>query len=422
MNNSPPDNHAPGTLQPPPPAVPPEGAARVVRLAARGDGVTAAGAFVAGAVPGDMVLADGAIIPGADHAEPPCRHFHLCGGCQMQHVSDRLLRQFAQDRVVEPLERAGIRPQQLMPVHMSPPASRRRVAMRATRTDGAVRLGFNMQGQHRIVDLAECPVMHPQLFALVAPLRQLLAPYLAERSAIGVILTLTDPGPDLLLSNLQASTLPVIEGLTQFAHDHGLARLSVEGPLGVETVVATADPQVTFGGVPVPLPPAAFLQATHDGELALIAAVTAIIGKARRVADLFAGVGTFALSLAAGRQMLAVDGAGPAIRALEAAARRAGSPLRTEHRDLFRKPLTADELRGFDAVVIDPPRAGALVQTGQLAASTVGRVAAVSCNPATFARDAATLVAGGYRLGRLWPVAQFRWSTHVELVAEFSRR
>ena len=394
----------------------------VVRLAARGDGVTAAGTFVAGAVPGDRVQADGAIIAGPDHAEPVCQHFHLCGGCQMQHVSERLLRQFARDRVVEPLERAGIRPQQIMPVHMSPPASRRRVAMRATRTDGEVRLGFNMEGQHRIVDLAECPAMHPELFALVAPLRQLLAPYLAERSAIGVTLALTASGPDLLLANLQANQVPVIEGLTQFARTHGLARLSVEGAMGVETVVVNADPQVVFGAVPVTLPPAAFLQATQDGEQALIAAVASIVGKARRVADLFAGVGTFALSLADSRQMLAVDGAGPAVQALEVAARRAGIALRTGHRDLFRKPLTADELRGLDAVVIDPPRAGALAQMQQLAGSTVNKVAAVSCNPATFARDAAVLVAGGYRLGRLWPVAQFRWSTHVELVAEFSRR
>lgn len=339
----------------------------------------------------------------------------------MQHVSERLLAKFAADRVLQPLERSGIVPQAVMPTHMSPSASRRRAAMRATRTNGEVRLGFNAEGAHRLVDLAECPVMRPELFALVAPLRKLLAPHLAERSAIGVTLTLTANGPDLLLSNLQADSVPVIEGLTGFAARHGLARLSVEGPLGVETVVAAADPHVLLGGVAVTLPPAAFLQATEDGEAALTAAVAAIVGPARQVADLFAGAGTFAMPLSASARVLAADGAGPAIRALEEAARRAARDIRTEHRDLFRKPLSTTELNRFDAVVIDPPRAGAIAQMEQLAASKVGRIAAVSCNPATFARDAERLVAGGYRLGRLWPVAQFRWSTHVELVAEFRR-
>lgn len=396
-------------------------AVEIVRFAARGDGVTADGTFVPRTVPGDHILADGAILPGPDHLVPVCRHFGTCGGCQMQHVSDRLLARFATDRVTQPLARAGIVPDALMPTHMSPPGSRRRVAMRATRTDGEVRLGFNAEGAHRLVDMQQCPVMRPELFALVAPLRQLLGPYLKERSAIGVTLTLTANGPDLLLSNLQANSVPVIEGLTQFAEAHGLARLSVEGPMGVETVVAAADPHVLLGGVAVTLPPAAFLQATEDGEGALVAAVTAITRGARKVADLFAGAGTFALPVSASASVVAADGAGPAIRALEEAARRSGRAIRTEHRDLFRRPLSAEELNAFDAVIIDPPRAGAIAQMEQLAHSRVARIAAVSCNPATFARDAEWLVAGGYRLGRLWPVAQFRWSTHVELVAEFRR-
>ena len=176
-----------------------------------------------------------------------------------------------------------------------------------------------------------------------------------------------------------------------------------------------------MGGVPVTLPPAAFLQATADGEAALVRAVQAVIGGAGRVADLFAGCGTFALPLSARAHVTAADAAGPAIRALGEAARRAGRPVTTQHRDLFRKPLSADELAAFDAIVIDPPRAGAIAQTEQVALSRVGTVAAVSCNPSTFARDAERLVAAGYRLQRLWPVAQFRWSAHVELVAEFRR-
>lgn len=393
----------------------------ILRLAARGDGVTADGRYITRAVPGDHVDEAGTVIPGPNHQQSACRHFGTCGGCQLQHVPDRLIAEFATARILHPLERAGIVPEQLMPVHISPPGSRRRAALRATRTKGQVRLGFNAEGAHSLVDIAECPVLRPELFALVGPLRKILAPHLAERSAIGITMTLTDQGVDLLLANLQANTLPVIEGLTDFARTMGLARLSLEGPMGVETLVASADPSVTMGGVTVTLPPAAFLQATQDGEAALVGAVTDISRGATCIADLFAGSGTFALPLSQAADVTAADAAGPAIRALAEAARRAGRKLETQHRDLFRKPLCADELSKFDAIVIDPPRAGAVAQTEELAKSAVPIIAAVSCNPATFARDAERLVAGGYKLHRLWPVAQFRWSTHIELVAEFRR-
>lgn len=395
---------------------------QVVGMGAKGDGVTQNGRFVAGAVPGDTVDPDGAILArGPNHIAPACRHFGTCGGCQIQHVADPAIADFAIDRILQPLARVGITPAQVQPVHLSPPGARRRAAMRATRTAGDVRLGFNAEGAHSLVDMHECPVLHPALFALVAPLRRLLAPHLKERSAIGITMTLTEAGVDLLLANLQANSLPLIEGLTDFAQAHGLARLSVEGPMGVETLVAAADPAVRLGGVPVTLPPAAFLQATADGEAALIASVTAIISRAGHVADLFAGSGTFALPLSATAKVEAVDGAGPAIRALEAAARRAHRPVTVQHRDLFRRPLTAQELAPYEAVVIDPPRAGAIAQTEQLALSKVPVIAAVSCNPATFARDAERLVNGGYTLHRIWPIAQFRWSTHIELVGEFRR-
>lgn len=395
---------------------------QVVGMGAKGDGVTQSGQFVPGAAPGDSVGPDGRILAhGPNHIVPACRHFGQCGGCQIQHVADPAIADFARDRVLQPLARVGITPAELMPVHLSPPGARRRAAMRATRTKGEVRLGFNAEGAHSLVDMHDCPVLHPALFALVAPLRRLLAPHLKERSAIGITMTLTDAGVDLLLANLQADSLPLIEGLTDFARAHSLARLSVEGPMGVETLVAAGDPAVRLGGVTVTLPPAAFLQATADGEAALVEAVTSIIGGAGQVADLFAGSGTFALPLSRTANLLAVDGAGPAIRALEAAARRANRPVTVQHRDLFRRPLTSDELAPFDAVVIDPPRAGAIAQMEQLALSKVPVVAAVSCNPATFARDAERLVGGGYTLHRLWPIAQFRWSTHIELAAEFRR-
>lgn len=396
-------------------------AGNVLRLAARGDGVTQDGRFIPGAVPGDLVEADGTIIPGPHHATPPCRHFGSCGGCQLQHLAEPMLGQFARARALEPLARLGIVPEEVMPAHVSPRASRRRAAMRATRRGGHVRVGFNAAGTHELLDIRECPVMREPLFALVEPLRRLLGRHIGERSAIAIAMIETDHGIDLSLSNLQARQLPVIEGLTEFATTHGLARLSVEGPDGPETIVANATPAMAMGGVDVVLPPGAFLQATRDGEAALLAAVEDVTAGARRIADLFAGVGTFALPLSARAEVVAVDGAGAAIRALDGAARRAGRHVTTQHRDLFRRPLSAAELDIFDAVVIDPPRAGAIAQTEQLALSKVPLVAAVSCNPATFARDAERLVGGGYRLRRLWPVAQFRWSTHVELVAEFRR-
>ncbi len=394
---------------------------RVVRLAARGDGVTADGRYVPGGVPGDSLDDDGQLRQGPHHVRPACRHFGHCGGCQLQHVADGLLTTFAVERILEPLARAGIVPASVQPAHLSPVRARRRAAMRATRTGGEVRVGFNAAGQHSIVDLKECPVLHPALMELVAPLKDLLAPHLVERAAIGVGLTLTDGGVDLLLTNLQADRLPMIEGLTAFARAHGLARLSVEGPMGVETVVSLGEPVVRFGGVPVTVPPAAFLQATADGEATLVAAVLSIIGGAAHVADLFAGCGTFTFPMAARARVHAVEGSAPALAALERGARRTGRPVSVEHRDLFRRPLDPAELAGFGAVVIDPPRAGAMAQMVNLARSTVPVIAAVSCNPATFARDAERLVAGGYRLERLWPVAQFRWSTHVELVAGFRR-
>ncbi len=391
----------------------------VVRLAARGDGVTADGRFVAGAVPGDRVEADGSLVPGPNRAVPACVHFGTCGGCQLQHVSEALLADFATMRCLEPLRRLGIAPARVRPAHLSPPFSRRRASLRAVRRDGRVAIGFNAEGSHALLDLAMCPVLIPALFDLVDPLRRLLEPLLPPRSVVGITMTATDAGIDLLLANLSVERLPVVEALTAFAVEQGLARLSVEGPLGVETVVAPGVPAVRLGGVAVTLPPGAFLQATADGEAALVAAVRECIAGAGRIADLFCGVGTFALPLSAAARVLAADASGPAVAALARAARAAGRPVETLHRDLFRRPLAGAELRGLDAVVIDPPRSGAAAQTAEIAAARVPVVMAVSCNPATFARDAERLVAAGYTLETLWPVAQFRWSTHVELAARF---
>jgi 23S rRNA (uracil1939-C5)-methyltransferase len=361
------------------------------------------------------------IMPGPGHQLPPCRHVPDCGGCQLQHLTDAAYVDFVGDRLVRALGHVGIVPGSVADVALSPPRSRRRASLRAVRRGGQLTLGFNAEGSHRIVGLEACEVLLPALFDLVAPLRKLLGSTVREGQGAGVTLTASDSGIDVLLANVAADRLDRIERLTGFANAHDLARLSVEGAHGVETVAMARMPVLAFGGVPVALPPAPFLQATAQGEAALVAAVLAAVGDAKRVADLFCGLGTLALPLAARAKVLAADAAGPAVAALEAAIRQFRRPVQTAHRDLFRRPLTAIELNDFDAVVFDPPRAGASAQAAMLAQSKVPVVVAVSCNPSTFARDAEALVKGGYRLDRLWPVAQFRWSTHVELVARFVR-
>ena len=400
--------------------MPAEAPQPIVRLAARGDGVTADGRFVTLAAPGD--LADFTtdpprLVPGPNRAVPPCRHFPECGGCQMQHVTDAAYITWMGERIAHALAQAGVSIGELMPAHLSPPRSRRRAALRAVRHGKAVTLGFHVEGTHRVLDLLECWVVRPELFALVAPLRPLLAGLLRDGEGGGVSLTLTDTGIDLMLSNVAAEGAAVLGALAGFAAAHDLARLSVETSGGVEVIAQARAPAIRMGGTAVEVPPAPFLQATREGEAALVGAVAQACAGASRVADLFCGLGTFALPLAAaGARVTAVDASGPAIQALS---RAAGRAVMTDHRDLFRRPLIASELSRFDAVVFDPPRAGAKAQAAEIARSAVPRVSAVSCNPATFARDAALLVEGGYHIERLWPVGQFRWSSHVELVAMF---
>ena len=390
----------------------------VVRLAARGDGVTQSGRFVPLAAPGDRVALDGSVIAGPHRAVPPCRHFPECGGCQLQHVDDAAFASFLRDKVAGALAAQGLSAG-IRPTHLSPPNSRRRASLRTERRGGQVLIGFNAEASHRIVDMHECHILRPELFGLIAPLRGLLARLLKPRSAGGVRLTLADQGVDVLLEKVAVEGLAASEMVTAFARDHRLARLAVDDGYGPQTLWEPEPATATLGGLAVALPHNAFLQATTDGEGALIAAVREAVGTAGTVADLFAGLGTFALSLPG--RVLAVEGARDAALALKMAANRAQRPVFVDHRDLFRRPLDARELGRFDAVVLDPPRAGAKEQMPAIAGSGVPRVAYASCNSATFARDAKVLTDAGYRLAWVQPVGQFRWSTHVELVGSFHR-
>ncbi|QDP18575.1 class I SAM-dependent RNA methyltransferase [Sphingomonas xanthus] len=390
----------------------------IVRIAARGDGVTADGSHVAFAVPGDLLLDDGTLQRGPGHQLPPCRHFPACGGCQLQHLTDTAYADYCTSRIAGALAQHGLEAE-LHAAHISPPRSRRRATLRALKAGGRVLIGFNEAGSNRIVDMQECHILEPRLFALLAPLRVLLGRFLPQRRTAEVQMTLADQGVDLLLKGVEVEGLDAVEAVAAFSEAQRLARLSIDEGLGAEPRYEPRPVTVDLGGIPVALPVGAFLQATADGEAALLGGALEAVGGVARVADLFAGLGTFALGIP--ETAIAAEASREAVLSLKTAAARAGRVLEVQHRDLYRRPLDRAELAGVDAVLLDPPRAGAQEQIRELAASSVARIAYVSCNPSTFARDAALLVGGGYRLEWVRPVGQFRWSTHVELVAAFSR-
>lgn len=389
----------------------------IVRIAAKGDGVTESGRHVALAAPGDTVDAAGTLTSGPHHRIPPCRHFPACGGCQLQHLDDASYAAFVRDRVVGALAAQGLEAE-VRPALVSSPMTRRRATLHGERRGRSVRLGFAEASSHQLIDLAECHVLLPELLALIAPLRRLLATMLADKARCDVHLTLADGGVDVLIMGKLASGLAAAEAITDFAQTHALARLSVDEGYGAEARWEPQPVTITLGGVPVALPPGSFLQATAEGETALVAAAREAIGPAKLVADLFSGLGTFALALPG--KIYAAEAARDAVLALKTAG--AGRPLFVEHRDLFRRPLTPAELDRFEAVVLDPPRAGAREQITQLAAAKTPQLAYVSCNPSSFARDTKILCEHGWRIDWVQPVGQFLWSTHVELAAAFSRQ
>jgi 23S rRNA (uracil1939-C5)-methyltransferase len=390
----------------------------VIRVAARGDGVTANGRHAPLAAPGDLLTPDGQVLAGPHHAAPPCRHFPICGGCQLQHLDDLSYAGFITDRIAGALAAQGLATD-IRPALISPPRSRRRAALQAEAKGGRVRIGFSEGSSHALVDIEECWILTPALFALVAPLRALLGRLLKGSRRARLHLTEADQGIDLLVEGIEAEGLPMAEAITAFSHRYGVARFAIDGGLGPETRWEPEPVTITLGGVPVPLPHGAFLQATHEGEAALLASVREGVGSAGTIADLFAGLGTFALALKG--KIYAAEAARDALLSLKTAAARTQRTVFADHRDLFRRPLTTAECDRFDAVVIDPPRAGAREQALQLAAARTPSLIYVSCNPSSFARDAEILCRGGYRLDWIQPVGQFRWSTHVELAARFTR-
>jgi len=345
-----------------------------------------------------------------------CPHFGSCGGCSLQDLPPDIYRAKKREAVIAALKRAGLEAQVEDPV-IVPPRSRRRAVFKIKSLPQGLHIGFHAAKSHTVIDMHHCDVLTPGLFALVGALRQKLEPLFGVGEAAELHVTETDTGFDCAL-RWRAQVTPTLRAaLSSALSGLGIARLT----MGREMVFETAQPAVRLGGVKVVLPSNPFLQSTAEGEAALQARVVETLGKAKTVADLFAGVGTFALPLARKAKVHAVEQDQPALAALADASKASGlKPITTEVRDLFKLPLTPMELT-YDAVVLDPPRAGAEAQAKALARSKVPAIAYVSCDVASFARDAALLVDGGYRIGPVAPVDQFLWSSHIELVAGFSR-
>jgi 23S rRNA (uracil1939-C5)-methyltransferase len=357
-----------------------------------------------------------------DRVAPPCPHFGICGGCVLQHLAAASYAGFKRDLIRAALSRQGLGDVPVRDAIVSPPGSRRRIKLEIRRVGAGTMLGFHGRASHQIIDLAVCPVSRPELVALFPPLRALCRELLKPGETASILLTASEFGVDVGLELPTEPALAGLEALSAFAVPP-VARVWWRKAGSAPMLAAQQEAfRVRFGEIPVELPFGAFLQATAEGEAALVEAVRAGLGGAGRVADLFAGCGTFTLALAEGRVIHAAENDTASLGALAAAVRRSQLVrVTTERRDLESRPLLPAELARYDAVIFDPPRAGARAQVEMLAQSTVPVILGVSCDPATFARDAAMLVGAGYRLESVLPVDQFLWSSHVELVGIFRR-
>jgi 23S rRNA (uracil1939-C5)-methyltransferase len=407
---------------------------KISRIGHRGDGIADTNTgpvYVPYALPGETVTVEPVAghpdrrhllsVDQASHerAEPVCKHFGICGGCAMQHWSLAEYLLWKRNLVVEAIGHAGlIAP--VEPIIDAHGKGRRRAVLHARRGGGDIlEVGFAAQRTHQIVAIDRCPILAPGLNGAV-PAAWALAELLKPTSKpLDIHATATDSGLDIDMRGASPLSTKQTTALARLAEQHRLTRITRHG----ELVLQSEQPMLKVGRALVPLPPGAFLQATAEGEATLARLVSEHVGAAKRVADLFCGIGTFALRLAEKARVTAADTEATAIKALErAVAMTSGlKAVETQTRDLFRSPIMAIELKAFDAVVFDPPRQGAEAQARELALSKVPVVVAVACDATTFARDARILINGGYKLISVTPVDQFRYSHHVELVAKFER-
>lgn len=398
---------------------------RIIRLGHQGDGIAQGPVFAPMTLPGEVVtgtqdgdrLTDVRIVkPSPSRVAAPCRHYKACGGCQVMHASDEFVASWKTDVVRAALFAQGIETE-FRPIVTSPSQSRRRAAISVRRTKKGAMAGFHARASDTLIEIPDCQLLLPEIKAAL-PLAEALAIAGGSRKGeLSVQVTQSDGGLDVLVTGGKPLDGPLRIALAAEVERFRLARLVWDD----ELVGMRLPPVQRFGPARVTPPPGAFLQATADGEAALLAAVTEAVDASARLVDLFAGCGTFALPLAARAEVHAVEGDAAMVKALDQGWRQSDGLKRvtTEARDLFRRPLLPDELKRFDAAVIDPPRAGAEAQVAELAKARIGRIAFVSCNPVTFARDAKILLSAGYRLEWVQVVDQFRWSTHVELAAAF---
>jgi len=402
----------------------------IAAMGAQGDGVTPDGVFIPLTLPGELVRArrsgDRAELisvtrPSPARVTPPCPHFGQCGGCALQHWASEPYLDWKCDQVRAALARVRLETEVSL-AFAAPPGSRRRVALHARREGKTVILGFKARRAWRVVPIRVCDIAEPALVAALPMLRALAAPFLVSpKSAPTLHVTLTASGLDIDVTGVErpGPSADARVRLGAMANQADIARLTLAG----ETLYQARQVMLGIGPANVALPPGAFLQASAGAEEAMARIVAAAAQGARRVADLYCGVGTFAFRLAASSQVLAADSSAPAIAALKSALASAPGlkPITAQARDLERRPVLAEELKGMDLAVFDPPRAGAAIQTAELGRSGLTRVIAVSCNPATFARDAKILTDAAFRLDWVQVVDQFLWSPHIEAVALFSR-
>jgi 23S rRNA (uracil1939-C5)-methyltransferase len=404
---------------------------RIERLGAQGDGVAQGPngpIFVPFTLPGELVKvsvepgetrakAIAIIEPSPDRVAPVCPHFGTCGGCALQHMESHAYLAWKREQVIATLASRGLEAL-VEPMRPVPLSSRRRATFAVARTAQGLALGYRAARSHAIIDIAACPVLSPGIALRLGKLKTALAPLVTLKGETCVSLTETDTGLDWGLEGARPSP-SLLTGLAASGASLGVARVTVDG----ESLTLQGEPVVTLSGARVKLPAGAFLQASREAEEILVALVTEATTGAKRIADLFAGIGTFTFALAARTEADAFEADEAATGALADAARTTPrlKPVRTHVRDLFRVPLSVKELARYDAVVLDPPRAGAKAQAEALAGSKVPRIVMVSCNPGTCARDLRTLVDGGYRITRIVPIDQFLFSPHIELVAVLER-
>ena len=398
---------------------------RIDRLGHQGDGIADGPVYASYTLPGELVTGrlDGQHLrdvkiatPSADRVKPPCRHFPACGGCQLQHASDTFVEHWKTDVVRQALLAHGLEAE-FLPTHSSSAHSRRRAVVSARRTKKGAMVGFHAPASGVVIETPNCQLLHPDLMRALPAAADLARVGASRKHALQVMLTLSESGVDANVLNGKALENQMHMELAAIAERHNLARLCWQQ----EPIATRRAPYQSFGNAQVTTPPGAFLQATLDGQSALQSDVRQALGGAKRVVDLFAGCGTFALDLASDHEVHAVEGDAAMMEALDHGWRMAEGlrKVTTETRDLFRRPLTPDELQRFDAVILDPPRAGAEAQIAEICAAKVLLVSYVSCNPVSFARDAAILVRNGYELSQLRVVDQFKWSAHVEIVSKF---